>query len=255
MVAASIDGVLPGVDVAIFADTGAETQSTYDTVAAWTPFFESKGIRVVRADVWGRVTDCADQSGHFAAVPFYTVDAGGKRGRLKRQCTTEYKVRPIRRSIRLLLGKAVTGRLAVGLAEQWIGYTREEVGRLKPSRVAFLVDRFPWIELGWFRWQVEEYLRGFARTHLLPMPRASACWMCPFRDDWHVLPDEEIARAVSFDTRIRDLRRRGVAGQLFLHRSCQPLPQVVESLRSERRAPVVSQLAFAMECGGGGCGT
>ena len=58
------------------------------------------------------------------------------------------------------------GRLGPGIVEQWIGYTREEVGRIHAPRVAWITDRFPWVEKGWYRFNVIQFLREFARGSL-----------------------------------------------------------------------------------------
>ena len=252
LVAGAIAGLLPKPDVAVFADTGAETESTYRTMEEWTPFVERSGIDVLRAPVAGVIfEDVLAADGHFANLPFYTLHADGRVGRLKRECTAEYKVRPIKRALRDYLGVKRRGRLAAGLVEQWLGYTREEVTRIHAPRVAWMTERYPWIDLGWYRFNVVEFLGEFCRCHFLPMPEPSACWMCPFRGDWWSLSPVEQRWAVDFDGEIRELPKLKAGGPVFLHRSCVPLQQVISEGEAEPPPPL--QLEFAMECGSGYC--
>jgi hypothetical protein len=252
LVAAGISGLLPKPDVAIFADTGAETESTHATIAAWAPFVEANGVDVLQAPVaTSIIEDIQSDNGHFADVPFYTRRPDGGVGKLKRQCTAEYKVRPIRRGLRDYLGLSRRGRLGSAIAEQWLGYTREEIGRIHAPRVAWIKERFPWIELGWYRFNVEEFLKCFCQVHSLPMPSASACWMCPFREDWWELPEHEREKAIDFDVSIRHIAKLKTDGPVYLHRSCVSLGRVVREGECEQ--PKTLQMSFALECGSGYC--
>ena len=249
LVAASIAGLLPRVDVAIFADTGAETETTYRTVEEWRGFIQQRGIDVLGAPVaTSIVDDILTPEVHFADVPFYTLHPDGKVGKLKRQCTAEYKVRPIKRGLRDYLGVSRRGRLGSGIVEQWIGYTREEVGRIHAPRVAWIKERFPWIDKGWYRFNVVDFLVDFCERYRLPMPTDSACWMCPFRGDWWTLPEQ--GRAVEFDASIRYVTKLKADGPCFLTRDCEPLSEIVLKPVPE---PRLLQMAFAMECGSGYC--
>jgi hypothetical protein len=258
LVAAGIAGLLPKPDAVTFADTGAERAITYQVVKAWAPFIESHGIEVLHAPPAGHiVNDILAEKGHFADIPLYTLRPDGSTGRLARHCTAEYKIRPIRRALRDRLGASRRGRLAAGLVTQWLGYTREEVGRIGRPRVAWTVQAYPWIELGWYRHQVIEFLLDFCARHSLPMPEPSACKICPFRDDWARLPLTDAGFAVAFDATLRtlpSLARLRAGGELFLHRSCQPLPSVIAQDLESEREPAALQLGFAWECDSGACG-
>jgi hypothetical protein len=258
LVAAGISGLLPKPDVAIFADTGAERAITYEVVRFWQPFIESHGIEVLHAPSAGHiVNDILADKGHFADIPLYTLKPDGSTGRLARHCTAEYKIRPIKRALRDRLGVSRRGRLAAGLVEQWLGYTREEIGRIGKPRVSWTRQRYPWIELGWYRHQVAEFLLDFCIDHRLPVPEASACVICPFRNDWARLSLKEAGFAVGFDADLRTARvfdRLRAGGELFLHRSCQPLAAVIAAEPRATGIPGSVQLAFDFECDSGYCG-
>jgi hypothetical protein len=100
-----------------------------------------------------------------------------KAGLTRRQCTSEYKIRPLKKAARQLLGYPHPRRVPRGVyAEQAIGISIDEFTRAKDSDVAYLRNVFPLIELGWDRAACAEYLakRGFGRTV------KSACVGCPF---------------------------------------------------------------------------
>ncbi|MEE9365756.1 MAG: hypothetical protein V3W44_03620 [Dehalococcoidales bacterium] len=252
LVAGAIAGILPPVDLAIFADTGAETQTTYDTIEVWRPFVEAHGIDVVVIEGQDIIADTLDPDHHFASMPFFVKNPEGKVGRLKRQCTPEYKVRPIRRALRDYLGYSRRGRVPAGIVKQQLGYTREEIGRIKGDDAKWVRKVYPWIDRGWFRFNVVSFLEEFCQRHSLPTPSESACIICPFRDDWHVLP--EIDRAIEFDEFIRDSSCRGVDSPVFETSELIPLSELVALRRAEDYEPTPLQMAFEFECGSGYCG-
>ena len=63
--------------------------------------------------------------GRYAAIPWFTVNPDGSPGMGRRQCTSEYKLTPIRRKIRELLG--VTARIPLADAvDEWIRLDRQQ---------------------------------------------------------------------------------------------------------------------------------
>jgi hypothetical protein len=144
----------------------------------------------------------------------------------RRQCTSEYKLVPIRRKVRELLGAKPPDfrRVPKGrVAEQWIGFSTDEIGRVSEhDQVSYIVKRYPLLELGMDRKACERWLRsrGWASV------AKSACIGCPFHGNrqWRDLRDnhpEEWADAVEFDAAIRKGGSRGLPlnGEAFLHSS------------------------------------
>ena len=105
-----------------------------------------------------------------------------------------------------------------------IGISTDEAMRARDSRVLFVRNEHPLIDLGMSRQDCRIYLRD--RQWKAPK---SACIGCPFHsnDAWRDIRDgapEEWADAVALDLLIRDAgSMRGVLGQQFMHRSCVPL--------------------------------
>ena len=155
---------------------------------------------------------------------------GRQDGMGRRQCTAEYKLGPINRQVRVMLGAAAPGyrRVPKGrVAEQWIGFSTDEIHRVSDNNgVSYVRKRYPLLELGMNRKDCQRWLtaRGWGAT------AKSACVGCPYhgnaqwrdvRDNW---PDEW-ADAVEFDEQIRKGGARGLPlnGEAFLHRSRLPL--------------------------------
>ena len=179
------------------------------------------------------------------------------------QRTSEYKIGPLKKAARELLGYPHPRRVPRGLyVEQAIGISTDEFTRAKDSGVRYLRNVFPLIDLGWDRARCTEYLaeRGFEKTV------KSACLGCPFHGNtgWKWIHDHDPdgwADAVAFDKAIRDGYPRAteqgqpLRGQYFLHRSCQPLDEVDldPPARAKRHLRLVTATAAAEEDDPDGC--
>lgn len=166
----------------------------------------------------------------WAALPLFTRPETGdnRHGRLRRQCTREYKIRPLMQAARLRLGlrprQRAAGRFTV---EEWLGISADEAQRAKPSRISWISTRWPLLDLGMTRVDCVDWLE----QHGHAVPRKSACVFCPFHDDatWAWMKREapaEFARACAFDAQMREGRLRGVRGPAYVHRSLRPLAEV-----------------------------
>lgn len=243
--------IRPMPDCAIFADTAWEPQAVYDHLA-WlmSPNVLPFPVHVVSA---GSLRDNLVQAAageRWASIPAYTraVDHRGctSIGMIRRQCTGDYKIDPIRKKVRELVGLTRRRSPPDPVVEQWIGISMDETIRMKPSFERWRVNRWPLIELGMTRRDCLDWLR----RHDYPTPPKSACIGCPYHSDavWRAMRDEDPdawADAVDVDRLIRS-GMRGVRGEVFLHRSAVPLSEVDLSTDTDR-----GQLdLFANECEG-----
>lgn len=236
------EGHLPGLDGAIFADTGWEPAAVYTHLDRLErEVARPARIPIYRVSVGNIRNDALDPAHRFASMPLFVKNADGGDGMTRRQCTSEYKLKPIKRQARQLLGYPHPTRVPRGVfAEQWIGISRDEIGRAKDSGIQYLKSWHPLLHLdgaadgreGWTRTDCMRYLksRGWSST-----PK-SACIGCPFHGNaqWRQLRDEhpaEWADAVDFDRSIRSGNARGNAqgkpllGEAYLHRSRRPLDE------------------------------
>jgi hypothetical protein len=234
-------GELPKLDAAIFADTQWEPAAVYRHLDWLEAEAARHGIPVYRVTA-GNLREQALSERRYpggttaTALPLFT-QTQGKVGMLPRQCTRNFKVRPIRKKLRELSGGSPV--------EQWIGISRDEASRMRDSDVQWVTHRYPLV-----------FDRPMRRADCLiwlkragyPEPPKSACVACPMHDNagWRRIKQDEKAwaDACDFDSKIRE--RHGAKGALFVHRTGQPLIDVDLSTPEER-----GQLTlWAMECEG-----
>lgn len=261
------EGRLPGLDGAVFADTGWEPAAVYEHLDRLErEVAQPAGIPIYRVSAGNIRRDALDPAHRFASMPLFIKNQDGGDGMTRRQCTAEYKLKPIKKKVRELLGYVHPTPVPRGMhAEQWIGISRDEFGRAKDSGINYLRSAFPLLDLdgaadgreGWTRADCLRYLRsrGWATT-----PKSS-CVGCPFHGNaqWRRLRDEtpdEWADAVDFDRAIRAGNARGNANgkpllsEAYLHRSRLPLDQapidrVTAHEWAQRQTDVFGQVADA----------
>jgi hypothetical protein len=152
-------------------------------------------------------------------MPLHIKNKDGSGGMLRRQCTKEYKVRPIQRLLRVL------GATRKAPVELLIGISLDEIQRMKDSRVQYVEHSYPLVDRRMSRNDCTVWLE----RHGYEKPPKSACIGCPFMDNgrWRTLKASggpEWADAVDFDASVRHMSR--IDGGVYLHRSLLPLPMV-----------------------------
>lgn len=223
-------------DAAIFADTQWEPAHVYrhlDWLEKQLPF---PVYRVTAGNLREHVA-AERPKGKFLKVdiPAYVKNPDGSAGGLiNRSCTRDFKIRPIMKKVRELIG--ITGRRSPTepVVEQWIGISLDEVIRAKPAREAWIQSRWPLIEK---RMNRSDCLAWMARNGY-PKPEKSACIGCPFHSnaEWRALNEAEFADAVEVDRRLRNRPPEAyrAKGTLFLHRSNTPLDEIDLSTAEDR---------------------
>jgi len=224
---------IPRFDAALFADTGWEPRAVYANLERLAAHAEKNGIPVRQVSAGNIRADALDPGHRFVSMPLHVRNPDGSKGMARRQCTGEYKIIPLKKAARELLGYPHPRRIPAGIyAEQAIGISTDEFTRAKDADVRYLHNVFPLLDLGFDRDRCLEYLdeRGFGDTV------KSACVGCPFHGNagWRQIREhdpEGWAQAVAFDRAIRHGHPRATAhgqplrGEYFLHRSCVPLDQ------------------------------
>ncbi|MET8147834.1 hypothetical protein ACIBSW_24765 [Actinoplanes sp. NPDC049668] len=238
----AVQGNIPPFDAAVFADTGWEPAVVYSHLRRLQPVAAPAGIPIVRVSVGNIRDDALDPVHRFASMPLFTLGPNGEKGMARRQCTSEYKIRPIKREVRRRLGYPHPIRVPDGVhAEVAIGISLDELMRARDSDVRYMRHVFPLLDL---RWRRDDCIAYLAEHGLGDTPKSS-CIGCPFHDDgfWADLKARspaEFADAVDFDTAIRHGSARANAdghplrGRYYLHAQRVPLDQVV--LRPRRRS-------------------
>ncbi|MEU6312321.1 hypothetical protein [Streptomyces sp. NPDC047014] len=260
MLCLSADGTLPKVDIAIFADTGWEPKQVYQHLDRLEREIAAPaGIPILRVSSGNIREDALDPNHRFASMPLHILKKDGKNGMTRRQCTGEYKIKPIKKTVREILGYPYPARVPKGVfVEQWVGISTDEFHRAKDSGVQYMHNAHPLIDMGWSRADCVNYLTGIG---LAGTPKSS-CLGCPFHGNaqWRSIRDGspgEWADVVAFDAAIRHGNARANAngnrllGEAYLHRSRVPLSEAPidhvtaaewAALRSEPNAPDAEDL-------------
>lgn len=222
-------GEIEAPDFAIFADTGAEPKSVYEHLNRLRVELPYPVLIISAGNIREDLASGTNSGGNkrFASIPFFLDRGKFGIGMGRRQCTSEYKIKPIDKELRKLLGYQPRQRIPEKSVEVWIGISTDEAIRMKPARFAWKVNRWPLIERGMSRAACLDWLDRHGWT----APK-SACTFCPFRSDesWismKATDPESFADAVQVD---HALRSNGTMGRIkavpYVHRSCKPLDQV-----------------------------
>lgn len=234
-------GEIPPFDAIIWADTQQEPQEVYETLEWVSAILTTPVYRVTAGDIGHDVLTIAGRyargehrtAGHSGQPPFYvrnhpnlddaTADSGGI---LWRKCTKEYKILPIRRQIRALLGMRSVGPLPKGVwVEQAIGFPIDELVRTFCSDVQWITNTFPLIDLRMRKRDCARWLTA----HGYPIPPKSSCRFCPYHSNqyWRRMRDthpDEWQKTIAFEAALQQGKLPGVRGTPYLHKSMVPLP-------------------------------
>jgi hypothetical protein len=241
----SCKGVLPKLDHAIFADTQWEPRAVYEHLTWLEGEAAKAGVPIHRVTA-GSVKAHAivgkpkrDGGSHYLNIPLFILNARGDGGKgivRKRQCTRDYKLRPIEQKVRQLLGlKRGQHWPRDAVVQQWIGISADEANRVRADHRAAVRNYYPLVyDLGMTREDCIEWAAQHYRGREFPR---SACIGCPYHqnDEWAKIkanPDEW-ADACAADEAIRN--RDGRRGTAYLHHSLVPLAEADLTVSAPRR--------------------
>ena len=217
---------VPRADVAIFADPQAEHYKTYDMLE-WLLDWKEKnnGIKIIVNKDFNLLRDILKAQNsrgvRFASIPAFTE--GG--GMVMRPCTGEYKINPVKQSVRKLYNLEKGKRMK--RTEMWLGISTDEMQRVKESQMYNIKYFYPLIYKGMSRKECID----FFKENNFPIPVKSSCVFCPFHSNafWKDIKKENGSAwkiSVKVDKTIRDSRQRGLDDPLYLHRSLKPLDEI-----------------------------
>lgn len=220
-------GKIPMVDCAIFADTMGEPKAVYEWLSWLEKQLNYPVYKVSKGDLRKDMLDAINGKYKFLSVPLYTKNAEtGKKGLLRRQCTADYKILPVNKRVRQLLGLQSNEKRKKGTkVEMLMGISMDEVYRVKENRLKYITNVYPLIELGMNRNDCLNWIK----ENNYPTPPRSACTFCPFHNnsEWRKIKEnkEEWDSVVELDRLIRKGTKKNT-DEVFLHSSCLPIDQV-----------------------------
>lgn len=220
---------------AVFADTGDEPDSVYKWLDYLEKLLAFPVIRVTKGKLSERELKVytSKKSGkryRKSGIPAFTSN----KGMLWRKCTTDFKITPIIRAVRVI---AKIPRYCKEVrAIQWIGISSDEAHRMKPSRLKYIEHIWPLVDKGMSR---QDCLKWWS-TRGMPQPPRSACIFCPYHNDkeWYRLKRDEpseFEKAVKFERDMQEAHKldQVSTGVPYLHRKMIPLDQVEFSSEPE----------------------
>ena len=241
-------------DVAVFADTGWEPGYVYTHLDWLEKQLSYPLIRVSAGNIKDDLHAGINTSGNsFLTVPFFTAKSDGGKGMLWRQCTSQYKIKPIQRAVKKMAGGVYGRPFPKGQqVEQWMGISVDEATRMRDSRDKWIVNRYPLVDIGMSRTDCQEWWQEHYPSQPL---RRSACVICPYRSnkEWVEMQEtspDDYADAVEFDRYARDEQSpaayQNELGAVFVHSARIPLNEAVAAAKD---APYTVNM-FENECEG-----
>jgi hypothetical protein len=181
----NIHPLVPIYDAIIFCDLGKEPPWVYDQVKFIMNACDAVGIPFYILDTH-LYDDYVDNFGknRVVSIPFWTVDEDGKKGKMMRNCTLDYKINAIQKFVKHeLLGYKKYERIKphdIKAHEMHIGFSVEEKSRCSENPHKMFVNKFPLIELQHERKHNFAYIKDVWGLET----KASACNICPFHRNY-----------------------------------------------------------------------
>ena len=226
-------GEVPMVDAGIFADVKGEPKAVYDWLAYLKTQITKFPIYVVTwRNLKQDLIDVANGDRKIIPIPFFTIDDKGKKGMMRRQCTADYKIKPVTEKIRELLGlKKAEKRKKGTKVELLMGISKDEISRMKINQIKYIQNVYPLVEKEMRRSDCLDWMKdnGYSK------PPRSACTFCPFHStkEWKRVKEnkeewDEIVALEKLFLKNKDTIAKvtGMKNQMFLHRSCKPIDEI-----------------------------
>lgn len=252
----------PMLDAAIFADTKAEPAPVY-THLDWVindanlpfPLYVVTSGNLYTDNYEVRHSKRSDRDYLNNSVPMFVRNHDGSPGLLVRRCTNNYKIIPVQRKVKELVGKPAIKAWKEGdppLIRLWMGISLDETIRMKQSLVPWIENYYPLVDnrltrldcLNWTRNQ------GYAD------PPRSSCSFCPYHNDaeWQHLKEtlpEDFEKAAAFEDKMQEAAKKTALNATpFLHHSLKPLREVEFSARQQWQHHNFFNDNFNNECDG-----
>ena len=219
-------GEIPMVDCAVFADTMGEPKKVYEHLDWLQKQLSYPLYKISYRNLKQDIIDAVDGKYKFMSAPFFTKNAEtGKKSILRRTCTADYKITPIIKKIRELLGYKKGERVKKGTqVEQLLGISLDEIIRTRTNKLKYIQNVYPLIEFQMRRHHCLEWIE----KNNYPRPPRSACTFCPYHsnEEWKEIKNnkKEWDEVVALDRKIR-FGSKNKVDPVFLHKSCVPIEE------------------------------
>ena len=222
-------------DVAVFADTGWEPPPVYEHLEWLKEQLPFPVITVSAGNIRENILQGRQPDGKpYLGIPAHLSKEDGSKGMARRQCTDDYKIRPIQSWIREYLGVEKGQLFPKHLhVEMWMGISVDEIERQRDSQNVWITKRYPLIEIGASRSQLLTWFMDNYPGRYLPR---SACVGCPYKSnsEWKWLKEnyhDSFLEAVEVDNALRGTPKVVSAitangDNAFIHSSAIPIEDI-----------------------------
>lgn len=223
-----VNGVIP--NYIVHADTGNEPKNVYDFMDRVNEHIKKKYNREIIFTNNGNIYDDIEKACHTGSratsLPYHTLNPLNRAEAIgRRQCTGDYKITPVNRKVRELLGYT-KGQRVKEVVHMWKGISTDEIQRVKPIADKWIEAEHPLIDI----MDVDRSrCIGYVEREGLGTPPKSSCMICPFHDNatWLEIKKndpEGFKKACELDELIR--KNLKYKDELYLHKSRKPLSEV-----------------------------
>ncbi|ASU34376.1 hypothetical protein [Mucilaginibacter xinganensis] len=223
-------------DYSVFVDLKRESIEVYDYIEYFKPYLRERGIEVQTystVDILDHVLNY-ETNDRTSGIPLWFIaPSTGKVTGLNRQCTFDFKIASVEKTIRQRLGQRQLKRHSIRV---WQGISTDELGRCKALYTGkFRINHYPLIDIyanitapgnRWVNYSRFNCIEAFKKAGLKTPPKSS-CIFCPFHDIlyWIHLRDTQPAEfelCCQLDEAIRNYKDLEY-GPFYLLKWCIPL--------------------------------
>jgi hypothetical protein len=247
-------GDIEPIDCAIFADTQSEPKAVMEWLDLLERLVSFPIYRVGRGSLRNEqlTLKTSRKTGGTAVapkIPAFVLNPDESKGMFGRKCTADFKIAPIERKVKELIGVKRFSKKNSIMCEQLIGISVDEAQREKPSRKREIRNIFPLLDL----YMTRNDCLNWMQKHGYPEPPKSACTFCPFHSDamWEeIKASPEWESVVHFERELQRLAKEDTVtrGVPYLHRDCVPIDQVVFKPKTNKKLHQLN--LFGNECSG-----
>ena len=217
---------VPIYDVVMFCDLGLEPAWVYSQVEFIKEACKWAGIPfyVLKSDLYEDYSKNFGNS-RVVSIPFWSISENGKKGKMMRNCTLDYKINIMQKFARkYLIGYAKGQRTKpedIKAHEMHLGFSKEEERRCKENPHKMFVNKFPLCDMGLTRADNYAYIKDVWGLET----KASACCFCPFHTN-HFFDfikknnREEYEKTVEFDQMLEEQQpNTKIRSELYISKS------------------------------------
>lgn len=227
---------IPIYDLIAFCDLGEEPPWVYDQVEFIAKACEDADIKfiVLNTHLYEDYLNNFGKS-RVVSIPFWTINEDGKKGKMMRNCTMDYKINAIQKYVRwTLLGYKKGARTKpedMKAHEMHIGFSFEEKQRCKDNPHQMFINKFPLVNLCLERKHNFAYIKDVWGLET----KASACNICPFHRNYffkHLRENHqtEYFKVVQLDNLLgTEQSNTKIKSQLFISRSRKRIIELTDS--------------------------